>query len=90
MMPDDFTTRLTRMVEIPWPTVGNVTLVISDGTGYISCEVTMQELIENNNDITEALNYLRAELINVDRPNERLRRAMDSVVEFRNIRDKDG
>jgi hypothetical protein len=80
MQPDN----IIKMIKIPLPPKTNVTIVMSDGTGYISCEISMEELFENCNDITIVLDYLKAELIGVDRPNVRLAQAMDGVVTFRN------
>lgn len=81
---------LTKMVEIPLPAKGNVTLVISDGTGYISVEVTRASLLGDIGVLPEALNYLDAELIAVDRPNERLRQSFDDVIKFRQSREDNG
>jgi hypothetical protein len=77
---------LTKMVPIPLPSVGNVAIVVSDGTGYISSEVPRDELVQDGA-VQEALNYLDAELIDVDRPNARLRASMEDVIKFREGRD---
>ena len=73
---------LTRMVEIPIPAIGNVTLVISDGTGYMSVEVTRSELVEIGA-LAAAIDFLDAGLIVVDRPTTRLQQAFEDVVQFR-------
>lgn len=78
--------RLTKMVEIPKPAVGNVTIVISDSTGYMSVEVTREELVQDGA-MQEALNYLDAEIISIDIPSTRLQQAMEDVVEFRDGND---
>jgi hypothetical protein len=70
------------MVKIPMPSVGNVTLVISDGTGYMSVEVDRSELVQIGAP-TAAMDFLDAELISVERPNARLQQSMEDVAKFR-------
>lgn len=72
-----------KMIQIPLPSRFSVTMVISDGEAYVSQQFDRRQLEDQRGALVLALEALDAELVLVNRPQDRLRQAIDDVARYR-------